>query len=72
MQAKRSYYGKRAYEVMKIWTEVYGNDTGSRLKRIIAGKGTEVPDILTAPLWQANNPTEYVPPHTMFDQFAVG
>jgi len=65
-----NYYGMRASQVMKIWTEVFGNETESRLVRV-AGTQTVNPwlseQILVAPKWRDNNPDEYEVPYTYFD-----
>jgi len=65
-----NYYGKRASEVMKVWTDVFGTETESRLKRI-AGTQTDNPwiseQVLTAPMWEDNDPNNYTAPHLYFD-----
>lgn len=69
-----NYYGKRASEVMKIWTTVYGGDRATRLVRVAATQ-TANPwisrQILEAPMWQKYLPNSYVAPKTYFDALAV-
>ena len=68
-----NFYGKRASEVMQIWTDVFADESDSRLKRIA---GTQAFNsyiselVLTAPMWQRHDPNNYVAPHTYFDALA--
>lgn len=67
------YGGMRANQIAGIWSDVYGADTATRLKRVIAVHtgwlGLEEP-LLQAPLWRAENPT--APPISdSFDAYAV-
>ncbi len=65
-----NYYGKRASEVMKIWTDVFANETTTRLKRIAGtqtGNTWLSEQVITAPMWQQADPNKYVAPHTYFD-----
>ncbi|WXG52266.1 MAG: hypothetical protein RNU03_16030 [Candidatus Sedimenticola sp. (ex Thyasira tokunagai)] len=69
-----NFYGKRASEVMKIWTEVFGNETSTRLKRIAATQAVNdwlSQQILNAPKWKKHDPDGYVPPHMYFDALSV-
>lgn len=66
------FYGLRASEMMQIWAQVFADQPG-RLVRVLSVQtgwlGLEN-DILHAPLWQAENPTNR-PPHEHFDVYAV-
>ncbi len=65
-----SFYGKRAAEIMDIWTDVFGEEAEARLVRV-AGTHTVNPwlseQILRAPIWREHDRTGYVPPHRSFD-----
>lgn len=65
------FYGKRAAEVMDIWTEVYGADAKSRLKRIVSVH-TGWPELEQASLAgeHARAALGYSPSE-MFDAYAV-
>lgn len=65
------YYAKRAVEMSRIWTEVFGEAAPDRLVRVIATQtgwlGLE-DTILNAPLWvEEGNP----PPAEEFDAYAI-
>ncbi|NVJ98275.1 MAG: calcium-binding protein [Alphaproteobacteria bacterium] len=69
-----SYYGQRASEVMRLFTDVYGDDASEQLIRVAATQyvNTWVTErILTAPDWQEADPDNYVAPSTYFDAIAV-
>jgi hypothetical protein len=69
-----NYYGKRAAEVMAIWTEVYGPDNMGRLVRVagVQNGWTDLTnEILMAPMWKKVDPSGYVPPHSFFDAVAA-
>lgn len=65
-----SFYGKRAAEIMDIWTDVFGEEAGARLVRV-AGTHSVNPwlseQILRAPVWRDHDPAGYAPPHRSFD-----
>jgi len=69
-----NYYGKRAYETMKIWTDIFGAETSTRLNRVggihPGWQGLEI-EVLEAPMWQTADPVNYVPPHTYFDSISL-
>ncbi len=65
-----NYMGKRSYEVMKIWTDVYGSRAEKNLKRIAPTQAVSTwvsQQVLEAPMWKKYDAANYVPPHTMFD-----
>ncbi len=65
-----SYYGKRAADIMNIWTEVFGDETDTRLMRIAGTQTVNTwlsEQILEAPMWQQNDRAGYAPPHLSFD-----
>lgn len=66
------FYGGRAAEVAQIWSEVFG-DNSERLVRVVATQtgwlGLEE-QVLTAPLWQAEDPARQAPA-AYFDAYAV-
>ncbi|UWQ78530.1 hypothetical protein K3725_14605 [Leisingera sp. S132] len=66
------FYGGRAAEVAQIWTAVFG-DGSARLVRVISSQtgwlGLEE-QVLTAPLWQAENSGRRAPA-AYFDAYAV-
>ncbi len=65
-----NYMGKRSYEVMKILTEVYGSRADTNLRRVAPTQSVSTwvsEQVLLAPMWKQHDPTNYVPPHTMFD-----
>jgi hypothetical protein len=48
-----NYYGMRASQVMKIWTEVFGSEAASRLQRVVGVQTAYLvltEQILTAPM----------------------
>ncbi|WP_416369035.1 hypothetical protein [Tritonibacter mobilis] len=72
------YYGARSAEIAEIWTEVFAEGTDQvqlpdRLVRVMSTQtgwlGLEE-QILTAPLWTAENPDRQ-PPYRSFDAYAV-
>ncbi|APG48201.1 hypothetical protein [Phaeobacter porticola] len=67
------YYGGRAAEVAAIWTDVFGDQAKDRLVRVISTQtgwlGLEE-QILTAPLWTAEDPRRRAPAYS-FDAYAV-
>ncbi|MFV1494009.1 hypothetical protein VWX97_01965 [Phaeobacter sp. JH18-32] len=67
------FYGGRAAEVAAIWTEVFGAAADDRLVRVISTQtgwlGLEE-QVLTAPLWVAEDATRR-PPARAFDAYAV-
>jgi hypothetical protein len=69
-----NYYGKRASQIMEIWTDVFGAETSSRLIRA-AGVQTDwvglTTEIIDAPMWQTADPANYVAPKTYFDALAA-
>ncbi|MFP4273861.1 MAG: calcium-binding protein, partial [Paracoccaceae bacterium] len=71
--AGMQFAGARAAEVMRIWTEVFGDAAPDRLKRVVAvhtgWPGLEEP-LLEAPLWVAEEPGR-APPVDWFDAYAV-
>jgi hypothetical protein len=68
------FYSVRAAEVAAIWAEEFGAAAADRLVRVIGVQtgwiGLE-PDILDAPLWQAEAPGVNRPPAEAFDAYAV-
>ncbi|WP_323782887.1 hypothetical protein [Leisingera sp.] len=66
------FYGGRAAEVAQIWTRVFGEGS-ERLVRVISSQtgwlGLEE-QVLSAPLWQAEQPGRK-PPAAYFDAYAV-
>lgn len=65
-----SYYGKRAAEIMDIWTDVFGDTADTRLIRVAATQTVNSwlsEQILEAPVWKAHDPGGYVPPYLSFD-----
>jgi hypothetical protein len=66
------FYGGRAAEVAQIWSDVFG-DNSERLVRVVATQtgwlGLEE-QVLTAPLWQAEDPARQAPA-AYFDAYAV-
>ncbi|SDD21598.1 calcium-binding protein [Kordiimonas lacus] len=73
-QVRLDWYGMRASQVMKIFTEVYGDRAEDSLVRV-AGSMTDntwvTEQVLTASSWQQTDPEGYEPPHTYFDAVAV-
>lgn len=69
-----SWYGKRAAECMVIWRSVFSAPGSPRLI-CVAGTQAASPSaserILLAPAWEANDPTNYFPPYTVFDELAI-
>ena len=67
------FYGGRAAEVSRIWSEVFGADANQRLIRVISSQtgwlGLEE-QVLTAPLWVASA-ADRKPPAAYFDAYAV-
>ncbi|AUQ75434.1 hypothetical protein [Phaeobacter piscinae] len=67
------FYGGRAAEVAMIWTDVFGDAAEDRLVRVVSTQtgwlGLEE-QILTAPLWVAEDPARR-PPARLFDAYAV-
>lgn len=67
------FYAKRASEIADIWADVYGQDSDTRLVRVITTQtgwlGLEA-DMLNAPLWVAEG-GDITPPYTHFDAYAV-
>ncbi|WP_120499345.1 calcium-binding protein [Roseovarius sp. EL26] len=70
-----NYQAKRATEVALIWEEVFAqSDTSPELVNVMGSRpGGEFSNeqVLTAPLWEANDPDGYVAPHTVFDELSV-
>lgn len=65
-----SYYGMRASQVMKIWTDVFGSATDTRLRRVAGTQTVNAwlsEQIVTAPLWKTKELAAYVAPYTYFD-----
>ncbi|WP_293572979.1 hypothetical protein [Phaeobacter sp.] len=67
------FYGGRAAEVAAIWSEVFADEPSDRLVRVVATQtgwlGLEE-QILTAPLWVAEDPARRKPAN-QFDAYAV-
>lgn len=69
-----NYYGQKASQVMKIWTEVFGSETKTRLIRVVGAQtGSEslLTNTLEAPIWQKIKPAEYDAPYKHFDAVAI-
>ncbi|UXX83518.1 hypothetical protein [Roseovarius pelagicus] len=68
------FHGMRAAHVARIWAEIFNGADRTRLINVIATQtgwlGLER-DILGAPLYVAENPAQNLPPHTVFDAYAV-
>ncbi|TMM49320.1 hypothetical protein [Sulfitobacter sabulilitoris] len=68
------YYGMRATQVARIWSEVFADEPETRLANVISTQtgwlGLEQ-GILDAPLWQENAPGRAAAPASMFDAYAV-
>ena len=68
-----NYYGKRAKEVMDIWSSVYGSERADRLVRVAGiqqGYDGLIDEILDAPMWQTADPDNYEAPVNSFDAIA--
>ena len=67
------FYGGRAAEMSRIWTDVFGADADQRLVRVISSQtgwpGLEE-QVLNAPLWVAGAP-DRLPPARYFDAYAI-
>ncbi|MFS4582225.1 hypothetical protein [Phaeobacter sp. C3_T13_0] len=67
------FYGGRAAETAQIWTEIFGDAAEDRLVRVVSTQtgwlGLEE-QVLTAPLWVAEDPTRQSPAQS-FDAYAV-
>lgn len=68
------FYAVRAMDMARIWDSVYAADADDRLVKVITTHtgwlGLEI-DILTPPLWIAENPVENVDAAHLFDAYAI-
>ncbi|MDV7340367.1 calcium-binding protein [Terasakiella sp. A23] len=73
-EARLNYFGQRTADTMKIWTDVFGDETADRLVRV-AGSMTDntwvSEQILYAPYAEQQGDPDFEPPHTYFDALAV-
>jgi RTX calcium-binding nonapeptide repeat (4 copies) len=69
-----NFAAKRATETALIWDDVFGDQSDARVDNVL-GVQTVNPWLaeheLTAPIWAAEEPDNYVAPYTVFDSLAV-
>ncbi|WP_263733441.1 hypothetical protein [Defluviimonas sp. WL0002] len=68
------YHAKRATEMALIWEDVFGADAPARLINVLAGQAVNswlTEELLTAGVWQEEEPDAYVRPADVFEEFAV-
>ena len=73
-QDPSQYYVKRATEVMKIWDDVFGQDSESRIVKILGGQTSNIHltnRLLNPATWFINEPDEAIDPGEVFDALAV-
>ena len=68
------YVAMRATQTAVIWDEVFGAEAEARVENVL---GTQTANawiadqLLTAPVWKANDPAGFVDPASVFDSLAV-
>lgn len=68
------YHAKRATEMALIWQRVFGDAGADRLVNVLAGQTVSswlTEELITAGAWREEEPDAYVPPASVFEEFAV-